>query len=66
MADRIEPFPDSFPNQGRYRRWSASWASDGYADAPQYSGQQPIAFPEDASLIEIQLGGYIREIPQHG
>jgi len=56
----IVPFPEDFPNKGKFHAWDKSWNRIGYSDAPQYSGAQPIRFPEDATLLEIQMGGYLR------
>lgn len=55
----VTPFPTEFPNKGRYRVYSKDWSPFGYADFPQYNGQQPVAFPENASPIECFYGGYI-------
>lgn len=55
----ISPFPENFPEKGKYRTWDKSWNPTGYADEPQHSGQGPIVYPPDATLLEIQLGGYI-------
>lgn len=54
----IRPFPFDFPNKGKFRKWSASWEPEGFSDEPQYRGQTPLIYPEDASYLEIQLGGY--------
>lgn len=57
---KLKPFPFDFPNKGRFYTFDRQWNRSGYADTPQYSGQQPIRFPEDAGLLEIQSGAYIR------
>lgn len=59
----FEPFPDDFPNKDRFIAWDRSWSRIGYRDTPQYPGAQPIRYPEDASLVEIQYGGYLRPTP---
>lgn len=56
----IVPFPSDFPHKGEYRTWDRSWNPLGYRETPQYAGQQPIRYPLDASLFEMQLGGYRR------
>jgi hypothetical protein len=56
----LVPFPDDFPNKGRYFTYSKSWDRIGYADCAQYPGHWPIRFPEDASPFECFLGGYLR------
>jgi len=38
--------PD-FPEKGKYRMWDKAWNPAGYADSPQYRGQQPMRFPPD-------------------
>jgi hypothetical protein len=58
----LVPFPNDFPNKGRFIEWDRAWNRIGYVDAPQYAGQQPIRYPEDATLLEIQFGGYSREL----
>lgn len=57
----VVPFPEDFTNKGMYRRWTSSWNPDGYSETPQYQGQRPIKYPEDACLLECFYGGYIRE-----
>lgn len=54
----ITLFPDDFPNKGKYRAWT-NWSPSGCSDEPQYPGQQPIRFPEDASPYECHVGGYL-------
>lgn len=56
---RVTPFPSDFPEKGRYRTWDEHWNPSGFSDEPQYRGQQPVTYPLDASLLEIQLGGYL-------
>jgi hypothetical protein len=46
MPDRMKPLPIDFPNKGRYYTFDKRWNRSGYADTPQYSGQQPIRYPE--------------------
>lgn len=66
MDHKLTPFPDDFPNKGKFHCWDKAWNKIGYADTPQYAGAQPIRYPEDASLLEIQLGGYLRKHDQEG
>lgn len=61
MGLQIVPFPNDFPNKGRFRTWDKDWNPTGFSDEPQHRGQVPLNYPEDATLFEIQAGGYIRE-----
>jgi hypothetical protein len=56
----MKPFPVDFPNKGRYYAFDKQWNRSGYADTPQYPGQQPIHFPKDATPAECFSGTYIR------
>jgi hypothetical protein len=40
---------------GKYKTYK-NWVPTGYSDEPQYSGQQPIKFPEEWEPIECFLG----------
>lgn len=53
-------FSADFPNKGKFIVWDRHWNRTGYADVPQYPGQQPIRHPEDATPYECFLGGYLR------
>jgi hypothetical protein len=55
------PFPEDFPEKGKYRTWDKHWNPTGYADTPHHRGQLPERFPPDALPIEAHLGGYIRD-----
>lgn len=57
---KLTPFPADFPNKGKFIEWDRAWNRTGYRDDPQYPGAQPIRYPEDATLLEIQMGGYLR------
>ena len=46
--------PD-FPERGKYRAWDKSWNPIGYADEPQYRGQQPTRFPPEWSAAQCFL-----------
>jgi hypothetical protein len=61
VSGRLIPFPEDFPEKGRFRTWAKDWTPTGFADAPQYRGQQPVRFPLDATPLECFLGGYIKE-----
>lgn len=61
MATQFVPFPSDFPHKGQFRTWDRHWNPTGYADAPQYMGQVPINFPTNSTLLDIQVGGYLRE-----
>lgn len=54
---KITPFPVEFPHKGEFYVWDSRWNKVGYSDTPQYPGSQPIRYPVDATLLEIQLGG---------
>lgn len=51
MRDRLR-VPDDFPNKGKFRTYHPDWSRAGYADEPQYPGQQPIRFPEEWTPFE--------------
>lgn len=55
----MAPFPEIFPQKGRYRAYDKQWRRIGYADVPQYRGQSPVNFPEDATPFECFVGGYL-------
>ena len=57
----LRPFPEDFPHKGEYIVWDKSWSRVGFSNVPQYAGQMPICFPEDATPLECFLGGYIGE-----
>lgn len=59
-AITLTPFPDSFPHKGEFVVWDSAWNRIGYSPERQHPGQMPITYPEDATLIEIQFGGYLR------
>lgn len=56
---QLYPFPKDFPNKGRFAAWSKNWDRIGYRDTPQYPGQIPVLYPEDATCFECFLGGYL-------
>lgn len=64
MGVQIVPFPAEFPHKGQFRTWDKQWNPTGYADVPQYRGQVPVVYPVDATLSDIQFGGYIRAVSQ--
>lgn len=55
---KIVPFPADFPEKGRYRT-PRVWNPSGFSDDPMYNGQMPVTYPLEASLLEIQCGGFI-------
>lgn len=59
---RVNPFPSEFDHKGEYQTYSSSWSPTGFAQEPQYPGQMSIRFPLDATLLEIQIGGYLRDL----
>ncbi len=56
----FKPFPDAFEHKGEYRIYDRAWNHVGFSAEPQYPGQMPVTYPLDATLVEIQLGGYLR------
>lgn len=58
------PFPDTFPNKGKFRVYSSNWNPIGWGDLPTYPGQQPLRFPEDATPFECFIGCYLRPAPR--
>jgi hypothetical protein len=60
------PFPNDFPEKGRYRTWDKNWNPTGFSDEPHHKGQPPIAYPLDASPLEAFLGGYIKSARREG
>lgn len=51
----MKTVPAEFPNKGKYRAYSGSWAAAGWSDEPQYPGQMPLTYPEDWTLVDIAL-----------
>jgi hypothetical protein len=56
------PFPEDFPNKGKFISWDKAWKRVGYQDEAPHPGAQPIRSPEDASPVECFMGGYLREV----
>lgn len=57
LGGEMKTIPASFPNKGKFRTWDKHWNPTGYADAPQYPGQQPTRFPEDWTPMQCFLEG---------
>lgn len=47
--------PADFPNKGKFRTYDKDWSPNGWADVPQYSGQQSLRFPEGWSPFHCFL-----------
>jgi hypothetical protein len=52
--------PETFPNKGKYRTYSKSWDPLGWADSPQYSGQQPLNYPEEWLPLRCFLASLLK------
>jgi hypothetical protein len=52
--------PADFPNKGKFRTYDKAWNPTGWANEPQYVGQQPLRFPEDWKPDECFAGRKFR------